>query len=62
MRRKGWLWLLVVPGILPLLVPVYNRIDPIVWGMPFYYWYQLACGLVATIVITFVYLVTKGRG
>src|SRR5262245_39488097 len=60
-RRRGWLWLLVLPGIMPLLIPVYNRIDPVLWGLPFFYWYLLACGLASTVVITFVYLVTKGR-
>ena len=61
LRRKGFLWLLLIPGGMPLLVPLYNRVDPVFWGLPFFYWYQLACAGVATLVITFVYQVTKGR-
>jgi uncharacterized membrane protein len=31
------------------------------FGLPFFYWYQLACVLVAIVVVTFIYLMTKGR-
>ena len=60
-RRHGFHWLLILPGIAPLLTPLYNRIEPTLWGIPFFYWYQLACAVFAGIVVTFVYLVTKGR-
>ena len=29
--------------VMPLLVPLYNRIEPRLFGLPFFYWYQLAC-------------------
>jgi hypothetical protein len=61
MRRKGFQWLLAIPIIMPLLVPLYNRVNPALLGIPFFYWYQLGCAVVAIAVITFVYLVTKGR-
>jgi hypothetical protein len=61
MQRKGFQWLLVIPMVLPLLVPLYNRIDPQVWGIPMFYWYPFACGVFAILIMTFVYLVTKGR-
>jgi hypothetical protein len=60
-RRKGFQWLLVIPMIAPLLTPLYNRLEPALWGIPFFYWYQMACGLLAVATITFVYQVTKGR-
>jgi hypothetical protein len=60
-RRKGWQWLLVLPGIAPLLTPLYNRLEPTLWGIPFFYWYQMACGLFSVATITFVYQITKGR-
>jgi hypothetical protein len=31
------------------------------WVLPFFYWYQFASAAVATLGITFVYQVTKGR-
>ena len=54
-------WLLVVPIAMPLLIPLYNRVEPRWWAMPFFYWYQLACALVAVFVIAVVYLAERGR-
>jgi hypothetical protein len=60
-RRHGWHWLLLVAAILPLLTPLYNRTKPAFWGIPFFYWYQVGCAIVTTLIITFIYLVTKGK-
>jgi len=60
-RRHGWHWLLAIPGIMPLLVPLYNRLTPAFWGIPFFYWYQIACAIVAMVTITAVFQLTKGR-
>ena len=59
--RRWANWLLLIPMVLPLLTPLYNRRDPYLWGVPFFYWYQIACAFVACLVITTVYLLTKGR-
>jgi hypothetical protein len=32
---------LVAPGVLALAAPLYNRIDPQLFGVPFFYWFQL---------------------
>jgi len=40
--RSPWHWLLVVPIAVPLLTPLYNRVEPRLWGFPFFYWCQLA--------------------
>jgi hypothetical protein len=41
--------LLAVPTLALLLVPLYARTGPHLWGIPFFYWYQMlwvvACGL-----------------
>jgi uncharacterized membrane protein len=60
-RRRGMNWLILIPTVLPLLVPLYNRDTPRLFGLPFFYWYQLACVLLAIVVVTFVYVMTKGR-
>jgi len=60
-RRRGLNWLMLVPAVMPLLVPLYNRDSPRLFGLPFFYWYQLACVFVTIVTITFVYLMTKGR-
>jgi hypothetical protein len=36
------LWLLLLPYIGLLWVPFYNFSEPVLFGFPFFYWYQLA--------------------
>jgi hypothetical protein len=61
-RRRGrWQWLLCVPLVLALLSPLYNRIDPRLFGVPFFYWYQLALVGVDIVVISVVYQTSKER-
>jgi hypothetical protein len=59
--RRGWRWLLAVPVVAPLLTPVYNRVQPEAFGVPFFYWYLLACVGLAVLVISVVYRLTNGR-
>ena len=35
-------WLLLLPFVGLLWVPFYNRLEPSLFGFPFFYWYQLA--------------------
>ena len=55
-QRRPLYWLLVVPTVAPLAVPLYNRMEPSLLGVPFFYWYQLACAALATVTISIVYL------
>jgi Protein of unknown function (DUF3311) len=48
--------LLLVPCVLALLTPLYNRIDPVLFGLPFFYWYLL---LLVPVSSLFVYLAWK---
>ncbi len=57
--RSRWHWLLLVPVILPLLTPIYDRDRPTLAGMPFFYWFQLGLAALSTTVITVVHLKTK---
>jgi hypothetical protein len=44
-KRKGFrplYLLLLLPYIAMMWVPSYNRIEPEIAGVPFFYWYQLA--------------------
>jgi hypothetical protein len=34
--------LLAPAVVVPLLVPIYNRTDPTLWGFPFFFWFQFA--------------------
>jgi uncharacterized membrane protein len=60
-RPSAWHWLLAVPVLVPLAVPVYNRLEPTLFGIPFFYWGQLAGAMFAMGVTVLVYQVTKRR-
>ena len=47
--------LLAVPFIAALWVPSYNRIEPALGGVPFFYWYQLAWILIGAAIVLIVY-------
>jgi hypothetical protein len=53
---------LLVPVVLPLVTPIYNRIDPTLFGFPFFYWFQLALAGLSSAVIALVNLATRKRG
>lgn len=49
-------FLLIIPFLLVVWVPFYNRIEPTLAGIPFFYWYQLAAILLGAAVVMAVYL------
>ncbi|MGH6865973.1 MAG: DUF3311 domain-containing protein [Methyloceanibacter sp.] len=49
-------FLLVLPVLLIVWVPFYNRLEPALGGIPFFYWYQLASILIGAIVVLVVYV------
>ena len=40
--HSHWNWLLVIPLLATLYPPLYNRVKPLLFDIPFFYWYQLA--------------------
>ena len=57
--RQGWLWLFLIEFVLVLWPPFYNKLEPTLFGLPFFYWYQLVCVLVAAVLTAIVYFKTK---
>ncbi|MEV6599266.1 DUF3311 domain-containing protein [Actinoplanes sp. NPDC051346] len=57
--RSPWNWLLVIPIVIPLLTPLYNRDDPRLLGFPAFYWVQLAFILLGVATTSAVYLATR---
>ena len=51
--------LLLAPCIVAVWAPLYNRVDPQLFGLPFFYWFQLALVLVSALVTAVVYFVTE---
>ena len=58
--RSPWNWLLLVPLLVTLVPPLYNTREPVLAGIPFFYWYQLAVIAVGVGCTLVVYVKTKG--
>jgi hypothetical protein len=52
-------WLLVLPLLATLIPPLYNRVEPTLLGIPFFYWFQLAAISVGVITTLIVYRVSR---
>jgi hypothetical protein len=57
---RWWNLLLLIPFIGLLWVPIYNRIEPKVFGIPFFYWYQFLWVLLTSLLIYAVHVLTDG--
>lgn len=60
--NNRWYWLLLLPYIAMMCVPFYNRVEPLLFGIPFYYWYQLAWVPLSSVIIWVVFHFTHGAG
>ena len=59
---SSWYWLLLLQFVPALWVPFYNSIEPAFYGIPFFYWFQLALVLASALVTAIVYLATEQNG
>ena len=60
--RSAVNWLLLVPVLLVIWPPLFNRNDPELFGIPFFYWYQLAVIPIGVTCTALVYKATTRRG
>ena len=51
--------LLLLAAVPPLLVPVYARLTPELWGFPFYFWFQFLLVIWAAILTSGAYVLAK---
>ncbi len=61
-KRGVWSWwylLFVLQFLVALWPPLYNKTDPELFGVPFFYWFQLAWILVCAVLTGVVYFVTE---
>ena len=59
-RRVLWArLLLILPFLSMLWVSSYNTAEPMIAGIPFFYWYQLLWILIAAVLIAIVYAVER---
>ncbi|SDC87787.1 Protein of unknown function [Geodermatophilus telluris] len=57
--RSPWNWLLLVPIVVPLIVPLYNHLEPSLFGWPLFYWLQLAFVPLGVLTTVLVYRATR---
>jgi uncharacterized membrane protein len=57
--RSPWNWLLLVPIVVPLLVPLYNHLEPTLFGWPLFYWLQLVFVALGVLTTVLVYRMTR---
>jgi hypothetical protein len=53
--RRWFLLLLVIPFIALLWPPFYNMSDPPLFGIPFFYWYQMLWIILTALLTMIVY-------
>ena len=53
-HSSWWSLLLLIPFVALLWVPFYNRIDPALFGIPFFYWYQFVWVVLTSLIILIV--------
>jgi hypothetical protein len=61
-KRGQWSWwylLFVVQFVAVLWPPFYNKAEPYVAGVPFFYWYQLLWVIISAVFTAIVYLATE---
>jgi len=58
LRFSPWNLLLLVPFLM-LITPLFNSMEPRLFGMPFFYWIQFAFVPVGVIAVALVYLRTR---
>jgi len=54
-RKDGWIWLLALPFLGLCFPALYARAMPVLWGFPFFYWYQFVWVIAASGLLVFVY-------
>ena len=54
-----WNYLLLIPIILPLLTFLYNHETPELFGIPFFYWFQMLLAPLAVLATVSVFYLTR---
>jgi hypothetical protein len=60
-RNKWAYWLLVIPYVALLAVPLYARWDPAIAGVPFFLWWQFAWSILTALLTYGVYRLHQQR-
>jgi hypothetical protein len=58
-KASWWYLLFIVQFAVILWPPLYNKAEPAVLGVPFFYWFQLAWVIVSAVITAVVYFATR---
>ena len=61
MSKRVWYVLLVFPFAGTLVPQLYNRAEPALFGLPFFYWYQLLWVIITSALLGIVVIATRER-
>ncbi|WP_433800716.1 DUF3311 domain-containing protein [Actinomycetospora sp. CA-084318] len=59
-RFRAWNLLLLVP-LISLITPLFNQAEPTLFGLPFFYWFQIVVIPIGIVCTLTVHLVTRDR-
>lgn len=62
MRRAAYGFLLILPYVAVLTIPLFNRAAPEWAGIPFFYWYQLLWIPLGSLLLLVLYRASKRAG
>lgn len=61
-KKQGsrWWYLLILAPLIGTLFPsMYSSVDPKLWGIPFFYWYQMMWVILSAILTAIMYAALK---
>jgi hypothetical protein len=58
-HRSAWNLLLILPALALIDPAIYARATPVLCGIPFFYWYQMAWIVLTGLITGFVYRMTS---
>jgi Protein of unknown function (DUF3311) len=61
-KKKGnrlWYLLILVPLIGTLFPSFYSSVNPTLWGIPFFYWYQMLWVIISSVLTAIMYAALK---
>ncbi len=59
-KASWWYLLFLVQIVVILWPPLYNKVEPTLIGLPFFYWFQLLWVIVSAVFTAVVYWATRG--
>ncbi len=63
-NQSAWSWwylLFVIQYVFVLWPPLFNRAEPSLGGIPFFYWYQLLWVIIGAVLTAIVYFATEAK-